>query len=582
MNRDIFFARAPMARVIALALATTVLATAINPLDAKVKSSSAKAKPAKSTWVAHAAKAKPISAMSMGSAHVERPTNDITLSVGRGQLITLPSAMSDVFVSNENVADVQVRSANQIYVFAKAAGESTVYATSKSGAVVYSANIHSGQNVGSIDQMLRLAMPDDSVTATPMNGMVLLTGTVATPEDGAQAEQLVQAYVGDKIKVISRLRMATPLQVNLQVKIAEVSRSLVKEIGSNLMTRDKTGGFLFGVAQGRNFGSIGDGDLSALPKLDASSQFGLPPGTISLPFDPKTGQFLTSAGTAFNMANLAQGAGKTAVGLAGHLFGIDVASALDLAEREGLVTTLAQPNLTALSGETASFLAGGEIPIPLLQGTSNTVTVDYKQYGVSLSFTPIVLADGRISMRVRPEVSELSSNGAVTLNGFTVPALSTRRVETTVELGSGQAFMIGGLLSNSNNNSITKAPGLGDVPVLGAMFRSTAFQRNETELVIIVTPYLVKPVNPNQIALPTDGYKAASDLERVLLGRSFSGSSGGERPVPTMAPPSTVASPTLGAQNFSVPTPTGHRNETAAGRHSKAPRTSVAPGFSGN
>ncbi len=582
MNRDKLFARAPMARVIALALATTVLAVAINPLDAKVKASAAKAKPAKSTWVAHAAKAKPISAMPMGSAHVERPANDITLSVGRGQLITLPSAMSDVFVSNDSVADVQVRSASQIYVFAKAAGESTVYVTSKSGGVVYSANVHAGQNVGSIDQMLRLAMPDDSITATPINGMVLLTGTVATPEDGAQAEQLVQAYVGDKTKVISRLRMATPLQVNLQVKIAEVSRSLVKEIGSNLMTRDQTGGFLFGVAQGRNFGSIGTADLSALPKLDASTQFGLPPGTISLPYDPRTQQFITAAGTAYNLSNLAQGAGKTAVGLAGHLFGIDVASALDLAEREGLVTTLAQPNLTALSGETASFLAGGEIPIPLLQGTGNSVTVEYKQYGVSLSFTPIVLADGRISMRVRPEVSELSSNGAVTLNGFTVPALSTRRVETTVELGSGQAFMIGGLLSNSNNNSITKAPGLGDVPVLGAMFRSTAFQRNETELVIIVTPYLVKPVNPNQIALPTDGYKAATDLERVLLGRSFSGTSGAERPVPTMAPPSTVASPTLGTQNFSAPAPAGHQSRGAASHSKTAPRGNAAPGFSGN
>jgi pilus assembly protein CpaC len=581
MNRDIFFARAPMARVIALALATTVLATAINPLDAKVKSS-AKAKSAKSAWVAHASKAKPISAMPMGSAHIERPNNDITLSVGRGQLITLPSAMSDVFVSNDAVADVQVRSTSQIYVFAKTAGESTVYVTSKSGAVVYSANVHAGQNVGSIDQMLRLAMPDDSVTATPINGMVLLTGTVATPEDGAQAEQLVQAYVGEKTKVISRLRMATPLQVNLQVKIAEVSRSLVKEIGANMMTRDQTGGFLFGVAQGRNFGSIGSADLGALPKLDASSQFGLPAGSISLPFDPKTGQFITSAGTAYNMSNLALGAGKTAVGLAGHLFGIDVASALDLAEREGLVTTLAQPNLTALSGETASFLAGGEIPIPMLQGTGSSVTVEYKQYGVSLSFTPIVLADGRISMRVRPEVSELSSDGAVTLNGFTVPALSTRRVETTVELGSGQAFMIGGLLSNRNNNTISKAPGLGDVPVLGAMFRSTAFQRNETELVIIVTPYLVKPVNPNQIALPTDGYKAATDLERVLLGRSFSGTSGEQRPVPTMAPPSTIAAPTLGTQNFSAPAPTGHMSRGTEKHSQKAPRGNVAPGFSGN
>ena len=214
---------------------------------------------------------------------------------------------------------------------------------------------------------------------------------------------------------------------------------------------------------------------------------------------------------------LASSTGGTTLGAAGKLFGLDLAGAIDLADKDGLVTILAEPNLTALSGETASFLAGGEFPIPVSQSLG-AVTIEYKQYGVGLAFTPIVLADGRISMRVRPEVSELSNEGAVKLNDFVVPALTTRRAETTVELGSGQSFMIAGLLRNSNTNDINKAPFLGDLPILGALFRSTSFSRSETELVIIVTPYLVRPVS-GQLALPTDGYRAPSDAQRVSRAR---------------------------------------------------------------
>src|SRR4029078_6138271 len=178
---------------------------------------------------------------------------------------------------------------------------------------------------------------------------------------------------------------------------------------------------------------------------------------------------------------------------------------LDIAANDGLATILAEPSLTALSGETASFLAGGEFPIPVSQGGANNgITIEYKQYGVGLAFTPIVLGDGRISMRVRPEVSQLSDSGAVTLNNFRGPALITRRAETTVELGSGQSFMIAGLLQNTGNNSIDKAPVLGDLAILGALFRSTKFQRSETELVVIVTPYLVRPVS-TQMVTPIDG-----------------------------------------------------------------------------
>jgi len=189
-----------------------------------------------------------------------------------------------------------------------------------------------------------------------------------------------------------------------------------------------------------------------------------------------------------------------------------------------LVATLAEPTLTALSGETASFLAGGEFPVPISQG-NGAISVEYKQYGVGLAFTPVVLGDGRISMRVRPEVSELSDAGSVKIGEVQVPALTTRRAETTVELGSGQSFMIGGLLQNHNANSVNKAPFLGDLPILGSLFRSSSYQRNETELVIIVTPYLVRPVS-NHLALPTDGYRAPSDAQQVLEGKTFTGVSG--------------------------------------------------------
>jgi pilus assembly protein CpaC len=464
-----------------------------------------------------------------------QPSESVTLSVGRGQMVRLSSPMSDLFVADDKIADVQVRSSTQLYLFGKGAGETTVYATSKAGAVVWSATVRVGANLGSVGSMLKLAMPDAAITATPMNGLVLLTGTVAGPEDVEEAQRLVQAFVGGGTQVVSRLKSATPLQVNLQVKIAEVSRDFIKSVGVNLLTRDNSGGFIFGIGQGRNFGTIGDLNTSALPKIDASSLYGLPAGSLSLPFDPATGRFVTG-GTQYSFTG--PGAGKTAVNMAGRLFGMDIASAIDLAETDGLVTTLAEPNLTALSGETASFLAGGEIPIPISQGLGS-VSIEYKQYGVSLAFTPFVLADGRISMRVRPEVSQLSSAGSVTLNGFTVPGITTRRAETTIELGSGQSFMIGGLLSNAHNNSTDKAPGLGDLPILGALFRSNSFRRSETELVIVVTPYLVKPVSAGEIALPTDGYKAATDAERLLLGQSFSGKSGVTRPIPSTAPPTT-------------------------------------------
>ena len=462
-----------------------------------------------------------------------RPGQDLVVSVGRGQLVSTGGAMADVFVADDTIADVQVKSQRQLYVFGKQAGETTVYASNAAGDVVWSANIRVGSNIDSVDQMLRLAMPDAKVTVTTIgSNTVLLTGTVASPEDAAEAQRLVAAFVANKDgknNVISRLRMATPLQVNLLVRFAEVSRSLVREINTNITTRDLTGGFTFGLARGRNPGTIGKLDTSNFPLLDASSQFNLPANTLKLPFDPTSGRFIVD-GTSYGFNN--NSAGTTALGLAGKLFGIDMLGALDLGEKIGLVTTLAQPNLTALSGETADFLAGGEYPIPISQGLGTT-SIEYKKYGVSLAYTPTVLSNGRISLRVRPEVSELSTQGAVNLNGFQVPALTIRRAETTVELGSGQSFMIAGLLSNNAQNLIEKTPGAGDIPVLGALFRSTSFRKGETELVIVVTPYLVNPVDAKDIKLPTDGFQSPTFIQSAIANMESGSKSNVSRPLPS-------------------------------------------------
>jgi len=449
-----------------------------------------------------------------------RPSTQVLLSVGEGQMVTLPSSVAEVWTSNPVVADVHVTNPRQINLFGKEAGEATVIATSSNGTVVYSSNVRVSQNITSVDEMLRAAMPEAKIKVLNVGQLAVLTGTVASPADAAQAETLVEMMLNPgvdlskggmcKICVVSRLSTATPLQVNLRVRIAEVNRSLLKQFGVNLLASDSTGGFQFGIAQGQGI---------HLPE----------PGQDGVP------QVIRNA------------IGSTLTG-SGKLFGLDILGSLDLAEVDGLVTTLAEPNLTALSGETASFLAGGEFPVPISQALGS-VTIEYKQYGVGLAFTPIVLADGRISMRVRPEVSELSTEGSIRLNGFDVPALTTRRAETTVELGSGQSFMIAGLLRNVSTNSIDKAPFLGDLPILGMLFRSTRFRRQETELVIVVTPYLVRPVS-GQLALPSEGYRAPTDTQRIIEGQSFIGRSGPQS-APVVGTP-TAAAPVAANPGFKL------------------------------
>ena len=504
---------------------------------------------------AAAAVAAPAPAIAQAAA--PKPTNDVLVAVGAGRLLHLNGTMSDLFVANDNIADVQVRSTNSLYIFGKQSGETTIYATNKAGRVVYSANIRVGANYDSLGSFLRTAMPEAKIQATPMNGLVLLTGTVQAPEDVDEANRLVEAYVGEKTRIISRLKTATPLQVMLRVRFAEVSRSFGKDVGFNILTRDDSkSGFLFGLFNKGDPGSIED---VVKPVFDSNGLDVI---------NPATGKQLQQQMKEFTwLTNPA----KYTIGGAGTLLGVDVLASLELAENQGRATILAEPTLTALSGETASFLAGGEFPIPVSQSLGS-VSIEYKQYGVGLAFTPTVLEDGRISMRVRPEVSELTDQGSVRLNNFTVPALTTRRAETTVELGSGQSFMIGGLLRNTANNTVDKAPWLGDLPILGNLFRSNSYRKQESELVIIVTPYLVRPVSDSQIALPTDGYRISNDAQRILLDQDHD-SRHEPRPGPTVAP-ARESAPTLGAS-----TVTG--SSSAATAHASVPKgaASPTPGF---
>ena len=347
---------------------------------------------------------------------------------------------------------------------------------------------------------------------TTIGQIAVINGTVANPEDASQAQQIVRAMLnpgikeGDPLLVVpvNRLKVATPLQVTLKVRIAEINRSVLKQMGVNLLATDPSSGFRFGIAQGQGI---------ALPE----------PGEPRIPSRRRS--FATCSARPSRAA--ASCSASIMLELARH-------------RREGrarLDPRRAEPDRG--DRRNRQLPRRRRIPDPGVGRRSARSRSTISHYGVGLAFTPIVLGDGRISMRVRPEVSELSNEGSITLNGFNVPALTTRRAETTVELGSGQSFMIAGLLRNTASNSVDKAPFLGDIPILGALFRSTQFRKQETELVVIVTPYLVRPVS-GQMAVSTDGYRAPDDAARDFMGQTYQGVSGSVQPRAVAAPPVTA------------------------------------------
>ncbi len=398
----------------------------------------------------------------------------LEIVVGQGVTLPLPGNAVSAMVARPEVADVQVPVPQLLFIFGKTPGRSTVQAVAAGGRLLASVDVTVVPDIA----RLRGDFADiPGARASMSGGALLLEGNVASPADAARAFALALALVGSKPElVVNQLRVTQSTQVNLRVRVAEVSRTLAREIGFNFDIFGAVGGFNLGVATGRSIvGASGD----LLRSSTGASSFGLTRRTDSL----------------------------------------DMNAVIDALQEDGLVTVLVEPNLTARSGETASFLSGGEFPIPVSQ-TLNAIVVEFKRFGVALDFTPTVLDGGRIALKVRPEVSELNDAASVQINGIRVPGLSVRRAETTVELASGQSFAIAGLLKANASNSLRAVPVLSQIPVLGALFRSTRFQRQETELVIIVTPYLVAPAaSPAELALPTDTVIPASDLNRLLRGK---------------------------------------------------------------
>jgi pilus assembly protein CpaC len=401
-------------------------------------------------------------------------TETTSIERGQGALLRLPHPAATLFVADPEIADFQTRSAALVYVYGKTIGETVLYAVDGAGQVMYASRVRITPNLGALRDALHRHLPNDAISVEAAAGSIVLSGTVLSPGHADSAMAIARAFIDAKQEnaIINLMAQAAPSQVNLRVRIAEVDRNVLKQIGINWDAVANAGRFAFGLVT----------------------------------------QNPVTFGDVLNRNTLGVRTG-------------DVSSMIDALAQEGFITLLAQPNLTALSGETASFLAGGEFPVPIAvtPGTgAPTITIEFKKFGVSLDFTPTVIAGNRINLKVRPEVSQLSSTGSVQLNGFSIPGLTVRRAETTVELGSGETFVIAGLLQRTSENLMSKVPGLGDVPIIGALLRSSRYKRNETELAIIVTPYLVKPVgDPARVAAPTDGLVDANDVQRVLGGEFF-------------------------------------------------------------
>jgi pilus assembly protein CpaC len=444
----------------------------------------------------------------------------ITVDVSKGVLITLDRPADTVFVADPTIADVQIKSPKLIYLYGKEPGDTSLYAVDADQKVMLSRPVSVTRDVAQLQSAISRLQPGAGVRVSAVDKSLVLTGNVGSASAAEEVKHLADGFITDDKQLVNRVTVDRPYQVNLRVRVAEVDRTVTKELGINWDTALRPQNFVIGLATGN--------PVIALP--------GSGSGGSSTPANTPIGPAaLTQNGQVLGLFNRNAGLGGTktdSISFGYNTSRYSVDSVIDALDQNGLVTILAEPNLTAMSGETASFLAGGEFPIIIPGGSLGQTTVEFKQYGVSLSFTPVVLSDNRITMRVRPEVSELSNTGAVEISGTNIPGITTRRAETSIELGSGQSFAIAGLLQNNNSDSINQLPGLGDLPILGPLFRSTQFQHNESELVIIVTPYLVRPVS-GRIAMPTDGLTLPTDKDLYVNGRTSrqAEATGGAQPV---------------------------------------------------
>ncbi len=434
----------------------------------------------------------------------------LEVPINKSQVLRVDQPFAKALIGNPDIADVLPLTNRSLYVLGKKNGTTSLTLYDRSSNLIAVMDVVVGPDVTTLKRQLSEIMPDDRIGARISNDSVVLDGIVSSGPAADRAVQLAETYAPGK--VINMMSIGAAQQVMLEVRFSEVKRSALAQIGLGLGVR-KAGG-LNGVS--------GNG-ASLLPGGNVTS-------TIT---DPLTGATTTT--TSPGSGVLALGAITSSFGIFTRAFralGTNINATLDALETKGVVTTLAEPTLVALSGETASFLAGGEFPIPVSQGNSgggggngggSNITVEFKPFGVSLAFTPTVLADGVINLVVAPEVSSIDPSASIVINGLRIPGLQTRRAKTVVELRDGESFAMAGLLRKDFQDTVRQLPGLGSIPIIGTLFRSTGFQHEETELVIIVTPRLVRPVRAGTLKVPTDHVGPPNEADLLLLGRTDTG-----------------------------------------------------------
>lgn len=424
-----------------------------------------------------------VSAQAMG---VATHAGELEVAINKSQIITADQPIDRAMIGNEEIADILPVSERSVYVLGKKMGTTSLTLYDKSNRVIAIMDISVGPDVEALRRQFSDILPGENIDARLTNGKLMLTGMVSDPGASSRAQRIATAYAGED--VINMLAIGSPQQVMLEVRFAEVNRTVGEELGASGFAGTNSGDF--GFAQGNG--------AAVIPGDD---------GTGQLRLDPILDSF----------------------GILSALFRIgdvNIEAYLDTLERKGLSKTLAEPTLVALSGEKASFLAGGEFPVPVAQaggngGGAQAITVEFKPFGVSLGFTPTVLGGRVINLVVEPEVSSIDPSASITINGLSVPGLQTRRASTTVELRDGESFVLAGLLRTEYQTTVQQLPILGSIPIIGSLFRSTKFQKGETELLIVVTPRLVNPIRPEQVRLPTDRVADPDVAETLLLGEDY-------------------------------------------------------------
>lgn len=396
----------------------------------------------------------------------------LNVGVGRSVVVNLAEDAADVLVSNPEIADAVLRTPRRIFIIGNTAGQSRVVFFSRSGRELASFDLRVERDTSDMTRIIRKLIPGSNIFAESVNGSVILSGTAKSTIEAQQAADIAAKFqgTGSAEDVVNLISVEGKDQVHLKVTVAEVERSVIKQLGVQFS------------------GSIGVGNFT--------------PFGQNLPDFPVNPTIVNQAVAGFGFAS-----GATSL-----------AAQVEALQRDGVIRTLAEPTLTAITGENASFLAGGEFPIPIAQDDGE-VTVEFKKFGVGLDFTPVVLSGGRISLRVKTEVSELSNDGAVSAGGITISALKVRRAESTMELPSGGTLVMAGLLKESYQQAVDGVPGLMQIPILGALFKSRDFLRKQTELTVFVTPYVVQPVAAQKLVRPDKNFLPPSDAETIFLNR---------------------------------------------------------------